>query len=338
MELTKVERLIRLVRRNLPHLHSGKVRESFQLPSVGNTRMRLVIVTDRRSIFDFKLGFVVPGVGMVLNATNIYYRSLLDNAGIKHDLIASGVAIDEHLKSSPKLCGIPELWKRAIVVRELEMIPVECIARNYLTGSGWEQYEEHNGIVCGHQLPPGLLNGSKLPEFICTPSTKALVGHDMPIPIQDFRVDYPAYLEEKTLEVMGLVRDDVQHLGTFICADGKAEGGIDPESGEFRWGDEIGTPDACRVWNTAEYREAWPAKLPSPYDKELIRNWGRELGVHKLDPKSPKDQRYVRALRPSEDQIYPMGLRYLNYFFRTKHMTLVEYQNERMGIPREMCG
>jgi phosphoribosylaminoimidazole-succinocarboxamide synthase len=333
---SEVPKLLEKVGTHLRHLHSGKVRESFRLRQKNGRKLRLVIVTDRRSIFDFKLGFEVEKVGMILNATNIYYRSQLDEAGIKHDLVASGTAIDSYLPE--ELRGDPELWKRAVVVYELDMLPVEIVVRNYLTGTGHGQYKAEDGVVCGQQLPPGLRDGSKLPGLLYTPTTKALVGHDKPLSVDEVDVRYP-YLRAKAFELFGLVRADVERLDRFIWVDGKAEGGIDPLTGEFVWGDEIGTPDACRIWRKAEYDKCWPqGKLPSPFDKELVRNWGRAYGIDKFIPENPEHQQYVRGLRPTRDELYRMMLRNFEFFDQTKFLTYEAFQHLRMGIPAKLCG
>ena len=151
--------------------HRGKVRDTYDL---GDDRL-LVVATDGISIFDFVLNAIVPQKGMVLTAMNHFWLRRLESAGVETHLIAAGASIDQHLPEAYR--GNSELQARALVVRKLDMIPVEFIARGYLTGSAFTEYMKA-GKVCGHELKQGLQDGDDLSEPIDTPTTKAMEGKD----------------------------------------------------------------------------------------------------------------------------------------------------------------
>src|SRR3989344_5586687 len=160
-------------------LSRGKVRDIYELPD--HPDKLLVVASDRISIFDFVLNALVPGKGSVLNALNVFWRQQIASF-TDHDLVASGPAIDAYVPEPMR--GYVVNQCRVTVVRKVRIIPVECVARGYLTGSGWDSYQK-NGTVCGHKLPAGLQNGSRLPFPIFTPSTKADIGHDTAIDVSD---------------------------------------------------------------------------------------------------------------------------------------------------------
>jgi phosphoribosylaminoimidazole-succinocarboxamide synthase len=322
LELTK------LVSKYLAPIHFGKVRDSFQVP--GDETLRLVITQDRRSIFDFKLGDVAPKIGEVLNATNIFFRLRMTEKGIPHDLVAFGSDIDKFLPN--ELRNIPDLHKRGLIVRELEMYPIECVQRKYLTGGGFDIYSNaaNNRTLCGHILPEGLQNGSLLPSILFTPTTKAEMGHDLPMDFNVVRSDYPL-LEEATRKLFHLVDSLVTKTNQFIWVDGKAEGGIDPLTGQFAWGDEVGTFDSSRIWRVCDYAK-WPEEMPKAYDKEELRQWGRSIGIHARNPLLDSDIEYVRGLRIPDDVQYRTKMRAFEYFRSISGYSLSEFQKRIMRI------
>jgi phosphoribosylaminoimidazole-succinocarboxamide synthase len=326
-----VEELTALVSQCLEPIHSGKVRDTYRVFGPNGELWRLIIVTDRRSIFDFKLDFTVPGVGEILNATNIFFRRKMNEVNIAHDMIACGSGLDVFLPE--ELRNLPDLQKRGMLVKELQMYPVECVARNYLTGSGWDIYSNPKSqrLLCGHLLPQGLSNGSALDKMLFTPTTKATIGHDLPLDVGVVRHDYPT-LGDDTLKLFNFVDEFVKKTNRFMWVDGKAEGGIDPDTGMFVWGDELGSFDSCRVWVTNEYRRVWPEKVPSSYDKEILRNWGREMGIKELDPTSDEDKKLVLSMKAPEEVIKTSRMRALEFFYSLTNLSCADFQRVKMLI------
>lgn len=157
----------------LTRVHQGKVRDTYALPD--HPDLMLVYASDRISVFDFVLPALVVQKGETLTALNVWWCDEVLRDVFPHDLVAFGPKIDVYLPETTR--DNAKLWRRAVVVRKLEMLPIEAIVRGYLTGSGLASYQK-TGMVCGHILPNGLTDGSQLPRPIFTPSTKALVGHD----------------------------------------------------------------------------------------------------------------------------------------------------------------
>ncbi len=297
------QELIALLKEHLPHLHSGKVRESFSLGVHEGEKLRLVYVSDRLSALDFVLGFSVPMKGVVLNTKNLMARECLP-ADIYQDLVASGTGIDAYLSDYPELQGIPELQARCLVVKDLEMIPREFIVRGALTGSGFAAYEK-TGSVSGHVLMPGLRNGQLLGLPLSTPSTKGLNGeHDVLVDAYETELLYSGITEF----VVGIYRS-VHELhfdyGLFL-ADTKLEVGRIWKKGKpyFVLADEVGTPDSSRFWQWEEYLRVWPSQLPKSWDKDPVRRWlrlaSKEAGfdIDSLDPKNSEHVALVKQLTP----------------------------------------
>jgi phosphoribosylaminoimidazole-succinocarboxamide synthase len=326
-----VDTLVELVSKHLPLLHSGKVRDSFRVFGPNDGRWRLILVTDRRSIFDFKLGFVIPEIGEILNATNIFFRKKMTGAGIPHDMLACGAELDRYLPNA--LQNLPALQKRGMLVKELQMYPVECVARQYLTGSAWDMYseEDSNQVLCGHILRRGLVNGSPLQSILFTPTTKAEKGHDIPLNVREVNREYPL-LEDQALDLFSFVSDLIEKTNRFVWVDGKAEGGVDPDTGLFTWADEVGTFDSSRIWASNEYHKVWPGKVPASYDKENLRTWGREVGINKLDPLSDGDKEHVLGLTAPEEIIATARTRAFDFFFDLTGYSCADFQTCEMGI------
>lgn len=325
-----VNELIELVSTHLEPLHSGKVRDSFRVFGPNRELWRLIIVTDRRSIFDFKLGFTVPQIGEILNVTNIFFRNEMDIHGIEHDMVAYGCAMDRFLPSDLR---IPDVQKRGMLVRELDMIPVECVARNYLTGTGLTQYKNNKNFVCGQDLGSDLINGSPLQTITFTPTTKADKGHDLPMDVKEVFEAYPD-LEGQTVQMFHLVDSVISQTKRFMWVDGKAEGGIDPVTGRFVWGDEIGTFDSSRIWVANEYNQKWPDSIPTSYDKQLLREWGKTEGIDGLDPENELHAKLVLELIAPENIIYQSRVRALEYFRSLSHYSCRDFQQNVMGIAK----
>ena len=237
----------------LRHLHSGKVRDLYELPD----GLLLMVASDRISAYDFVLPTPIPDKGAVLTQMSLWWFEQLSDI-VPHHVVSTDVP--------------PEYAGRAVVCRRLQMFPVECVARGYLAGSGLVDYRA-TGSVCGVALPPGLDDGSELPEPIFTPATKADLGeHDENVTYDDVVAtvgpDDAAELRRITLAVYARARDVARDRG-IIVADTKIELGRDTE-GHVVLGDEVLTPDSSRFWPADE----WLPGRPQPsYDKQYVRDW-----------------------------------------------------------------
>jgi phosphoribosylaminoimidazole-succinocarboxamide synthase len=239
------------------HLHSGKVRDLFRTDDG-----RLVMVaSDRISAFDFVLASTIPDKGRILTAMTAWWFGQLDQIVANHLL-----ALDDPL--------LPDAWRgRAMVCTALEMVPVEAVARGYLTGSGLLDYAA-TGEVCGVALPPGLVDGDRLPEPLFTPATKAALGeHDENVSyeavVSSVGAETAAELRDLTLRIYGHAADIAQDRG-IILADTKFEFGRDPATGQLVLGDEVLTPDSSRFWPADDWR---PGRAQPRFDKQYVRNW-----------------------------------------------------------------
>ncbi|MGW2511855.1 phosphoribosylaminoimidazolesuccinocarboxamide synthase [Streptomyces scopuliridis] len=240
----------------LVHIHTGKVRDLYR-----NEAGDLVMVaSDRMSAYDWVLPTEIPDKGRVLTQLSLWwFEKLID-------------LVPNHVISTDLPAGAPADWAgRTLICRSLRMIPVECVARGYLTGSGLAEYEESR-TVCGLALPEGLMDGSELPAPIFTPATKAAVGdHDENVPYEEVArqtgAETAALLRRTTLDVYGRARDIARDRG-IILADTKFEFGFDGE--RLVIADEVLTPDSSRFWPAA----TWEPGRPQPsYDKQYVRDW-----------------------------------------------------------------
>ena len=240
----------------LAHVASGKVRELY---AVDDGHL-LIVASDRISAYDVVLDTPVPDKGRVLTALSAWWFERLADL-VPHHL----VALDD-----PRIP--PEVRGRAMLVRRLEMLPVECVARGYLTGSGLTEYAA-TGAVCGVPLPPGLVDGSRLPEPVFTPATKAEVGgHDENVTYEEVAARVgarpAAELRRLTLDVYRRAAAIAAERGILV-ADTKLEFGRD-QSGELVLGDEVLTPDSSRFWPADQWR---PGRPQPSYDKQYVRDW-----------------------------------------------------------------
>jgi phosphoribosylaminoimidazole-succinocarboxamide synthase len=241
----------------LVHLHTGKVRELYR-----NEAGDLVMVaSDRTSAYDWVLPTDIPDKGRVLTRLSLWWFDQLA------DLVPN------HVVSTEVPEGAPADWAgRTMVCRSLEMLPVECVARGYLTGSGLLEYDEHR-TVCGLALPEGLVDGSELPAPIFTPATKAAVGdHDENVSYEEVArqvgAETAAQLRQTTLAVYGRARDVARERG-LILADTKFEFGHDGQ-GDLVIADEVLTPDSSRYWPADRWE---PGHAQPSFDKQFIRDW-----------------------------------------------------------------
>jgi len=234
----------------------GKVREVYSDgPDV------ILVASDRVSVYDVVLPTLIPEKGAILTQLSLWWF------GQMADLVPNHVLSQD----------VPAEWKgRAIRCRRLDMVPVECIARGYLTGLGLESYRA-SGSISGVQLPPGLVEADRLPGPIFTPTTKAEVGHDEFITMQDVRDAHGEAtandLERLTLAVYSRGAEIARERGVII-ADTKFEFGRD-DSGKLILADEVLTPDSSRFWKVSEYE---PGRPQWSYDKQYLRDWSSTLG------------------------------------------------------------
>ena len=245
------------------HLHSGKVRELY---AVGDDLV-LMVATDRISAFDYVLPTEIADKGAVLTALTLWWFEQLADVVPNHLVTAR---VDDY---PAELAPHAEALRgRSMLCRRLEMVPVECVARGYLAGSGLNDYLA-TGEVCGHQLPPGLRDGDRLPDPIFTPATKAEMGeHDENVSREQVArtvgAELAAELEQLTLAVYGRATELAEPRG-LIVADTKLEFGHD-QDGRITLGDEVLTPDSSRFWPAAQWE---PGHAQPSYDKLYVRDW-----------------------------------------------------------------
>ena len=263
---------------DLPLLAKGKVREIYDL---GDDL--LMVASDRISTYDVVHPTPIPDKGRVLTGLSVTWFDL------------TGDIVRNHFVSATD--GVPEdLRGRALRVQRLNMLPVECVVRGYITGSGWKDYQR-TGTVSGLALPEGLRESDKLPEPLYTPSTKAEVGHDEAIDFeQTVELIGDRALAERvrdvSLAVYNAIADHARERGV-ILADTKFEFGLDAD-GELVLGDEVCTPDSSRFWPADEYE---PGKGQPSFDKQYVRDWAAGTGWDKTPPAPAIPDDVVAATR-----------------------------------------
>ena len=283
------------------HLASGKVRELYRIDA-GHL---LFVASDRISAYDYILDSQIPDKGRVLTAMSVFFFDHVD--------------APNHLAGPPDDGCIPaEVLGRALVVEQLEMVPVEAVARGYLTGSGLIDYEK-TGAVCGIALPAGLVEASKFAEPLFTPASKAELGdHDENITFDDVvaligaqRADQ---LRERTLQTYVQGAEHALTKG-IIVADTKFEFGVD-KNGALKLADEVFTPDSSRYWRADDYVEG---VVQNSFDKQFVRNWltGPESGWDRSgdNPPPPLPAEIIEATRARYIEAYERisGLRFADW-------------------------
>ncbi len=240
------------------HLSSGKVRELYRV----DDEHLLMVASDRISAYDHILPSEIPDKGRILTAMSAFWFELLADVIPNHV-----VAITDDPRIPQSVQG------RAMLVRSLTMLPVECVARGYLSGSGWAEYQA-SGAVCGVPLPAGLVESDKLPEPIFTPATKAEFGeHDENVSFEKVARtvggERARQLKYATLAVYARAAEHALSRG-ILLADTKFEFGIDPRTDTLVLADEVLTPDSSRYWPAADYR---PGGSQPSFDKQFVRDW-----------------------------------------------------------------
>ncbi|MCI9000888.1 MAG: phosphoribosylaminoimidazolesuccinocarboxamide synthase [Clostridia bacterium] len=274
-------------------ISSGKVREIYE---VDDDKL-LLVVSDRISAFDYILPAVIPNKGKVLNQISAFWFDFVK------DIIPNHV-ISTDIKDFPKEFQTPEFEGRSMLVKKLKMLPVECIVRGYITGSGWKSYKE-NGTVCGIQLPENLQESEKLPKPIFTPSTKAEIGdHDENISFEQvcekLGEKLATKLRDKTLEVYTKCAEYAASRGVII-ADTKFEFGLD-EHGELVLGDEVLTPDSSRFWPANDYVVG---KSQKSFDKQYMRDWIKSSGYNP-ETKAPIPEEVIKTTENKYIEAYEL--------------------------------
>jgi phosphoribosylaminoimidazole-succinocarboxamide synthase len=272
------------------HEASGKVREMY-----GFGDRLLMVASDRISAFDVVLPTPIPDKGRVLTGLSQFWF------GRTEEIIPNHLITTDLSAYPPEAQGAPDLAGRSMLVKRLTMMPIECVVRGYLVGSGWKDYKA-TGTVCGHSLPEGMVEAQKLPKPLFTPSTKATDGHDQNIDraagvllVGEERFDR---LAEVSIQLYETAAEYALERG-IIIADTKFELGAD-ESGRLVLGDEALTPDSSRFWPADEYATGGS---PPSYDKQYVRDWLETLDWDKNPPgpEIPEDvvagtrARYVEA-------------------------------------------
>jgi len=249
------------------HFYSGKVRDLYR--SAEHPGLVLMVASDRVSAFDHVLEPGIPGKGELLTTLSLWWFAHLD---VPNHLASPLVeAAETAAVSSPT----GTVAARSMLVRTLDMYPIECVVRGYLSGSGWVEYQQTQS-VCGVPLPAGLHDGDRLPEPIYTPAWKAPMGE------HDENITFERTVELVGLEAATALRDASLDIFTkasaiaeargIILADTKFEFGADPQTGVLTLADEVLTSDSSRYWDAAAYAEGGPDRLAS-FDKQIVRNW-----------------------------------------------------------------
>ncbi len=262
----------------------GKVRDVYE----DGDRL-LIVATDRISAFDFILATGIPGKGRVLTQMTLFWLDFLRDVTPNHFLSAD-------VSSLP-----PEFEGRSMWVRRAEMFPVECVARGYLAGSGWKDYQR-SGAVCGIPLPVGLQESSALPEPIFTPATKAQSGHDENISFQQAAeivgAETAAKLRDLTLTLYRRAAEYARARDILI-ADTKFEFGL--VEGQIVLADEVLTPDSSRFWPADQYQ---PGRPQPSYDKQYVRDYLESIHWNKLPPAPALPEEVARRTSEKYKEAY----------------------------------
>jgi phosphoribosylaminoimidazole-succinocarboxamide synthase len=267
----------------------GKVRDIYEL----GDRL-LIVATDRLSAFDVVLPSAIPDKGRVLTQLSVFWFAKL------------GEVIPNHVIAAKNFSGdlapfADSLEGRAMLVRRTEPIPIECVVRGYISGSGWKDYQK-TGAICGIPLPPGLAESDRLPEAIFTPSTKATTGHDQNISFDETIARIGRPLAEKLRDTsITLYRQAAEHAAArgIIIADTKFEFGL--LGGQVIWIDEALTPDSSRFWPASEYT---PGKAQPSFDKQYVRDYLEHIGWNKQPPAPALPPDVVAATRDKYHEAY----------------------------------
>ena len=270
----------------------GKVRDMYE---VGDHL--LMVATDRISAYDVVLDSLIPDKGAVLTQLSAFWFGRTGNIVANHMLSTDPAAYPAALRAHAEL-----LAGRSMLVRRTEPVPIECVARGYLAGSGWREYRE-TGRVCGVQLPPGLRESDRLPQPIFTPATKAETGHDINISAEEagriVGADLVARLRDLTLELYTHGAAHAEQHG-IIVADTKFEFGLAPDGGIVLI-DEVLTPDSSRFWPQDSYA---PGRGQASFDKQYVRDYLDEIQWDRQPPAPELPAAVVERTRDKYREAY----------------------------------
>lgn len=249
----------------------GKVRDIYDLGD-----KLLIVASDRLSAFDVVMANGIPHKGAILTQISLFWFDFLSDI-VEHHLISADIA-----DFPAPFCDHPELAGRSMLVKKVEVLPIECVVRGYLAGSGWKEYCA-DGTVCGHRLPEGLKQCDKLPELIFTPATKAEMGeHDENISVERaaeiIGQDKAEYVRDRSIEIFRKASEYAETKG-IILADTKFEWG--EVKGKIILIDEVLTPDSSRFWPADKYE---PGRDQESYDKQFVRNYLEDINFDKSGP------------------------------------------------------
>jgi len=271
----------------------GKVRDIYALDDA-----LVLVATDRISAFDCVLSPGVPGRGIILTRLSSFWFHRFSDLVPNHLIATELVDFPEPYRGHPELAG------RSVLAKKLRPIPVECVARGYISGSGWKEYRS-SGEVCGIPLPEGLVESDRLSTPIFTPATKATEGHDENISfdrmVSIIGAELAETLRDLTLELYGRAADYALERG-IIIADTKFEFGLTDE-GAVVWMDEALTPDSSRFWPVDEYR---PGGAQPSFDKQYLRDWLVKSGWNKEPPAPTLPSEVVEGTLERYSEAYRM--------------------------------
>jgi phosphoribosylaminoimidazole-succinocarboxamide synthase len=294
-----------LLQTDFPELNlyaRGKVRDLY---SVGD--QLLFVATDRISAFDYVLGTGIPEKGRVLSQLTLFWLEFLKGTVENHLITAN---VKEYPAELQKYAD--QLRGRSMLVQKAQMVEIECVARGYLSGSGWKEYQQ-TGAVCGIKLPAGLRESDKLPEPIFTPATKAVSGHDENISFEEMvkhtGKELASQLRDLTINIYQKAADYAAGLG-IIIADTKFEFGNTSKG--LVLADEVLTPDSSRFWPADKYQ---PGKAQESFDKQYVRDYLESIKWNKQPPAPslPEDvanktsEKYVQAYKVIAGRDLPTG-------------------------------
>ncbi|MFC2003309.1 phosphoribosylaminoimidazolesuccinocarboxamide synthase [Chloroflexota bacterium] len=282
----------------LPLFMRGKVRDSYDL---GN--LLLIIATDRISAFDSVLPCGIPDKGLVLNQLSAFWfnqtRDLVPNHLV--EVVSDPKCLDAYLAPESRFPYNTYLAGRSMIVKKAKRLPIECVVRGYLSGSAWEEYQQH-GTVSGLPLPKGLQESQELPQPLFTPTTKAESGHDQSISIDEMKkligTRLAEEMKDKSLAIYSYARGYAL-AREIIIADTKMEFGLDGDN--LILIDELLTPDSSRFWDASQYKAG--QSQPS-YDKQPVRDWLVQSGWNKEPPAPMLPPEVIEATTTRYRQAY----------------------------------
>jgi len=285
------EPLLELDLPGIKKVKSGKVRELFDL----GDRL-LMVATDRISAFDCIMPNGIPLKGIVLTQISHFWFDQTSNLVANHRLARAGDPLPPLLEPHES-----RLARRSMIVKKAKPLPIECVVRGYLAGSGWKEYQQHQ-TVCGIPLPRGLVESSELPEPIFTPATKAATGHDINISFdqaaQTLGADTADQVRRVSLQIYNTAREFARQRG-IIIADTKFEFGMDDRG--LILIDEVLTPDSSRFWPADQYR---PGRSQPSFDKQFVRDYLETLDWDKTPPAPKLPEEVVARTRDKYLEAY----------------------------------